>query len=266
MFANALQTRRVIVVGYNNFDSTPAGDESCAFSSSFINITEGAKNKFNLCDLKVVRDGSGSAYYTSGGVSLQILNGNGTTKKTYFWFYNRTHGDKSGVEGWYTDQMGAADALVTPETGITFNAGDGFWLTGARKLITSSGAVLTGTQIQIDTTSAGDESMMLANPYPVSIDLADITVEREGSGSAYYTSGGVSAQVLNGNGTTKKTYFWFYNRTHGDKSGVEGWYTDQMGASDTLITKESNIKLQPGEAYWLTGARKTIKFPALNVQ
>ena len=265
MFANALQTRRVIVVGYNNTDTTLAGDDYRPFTSSFINIAEGAKNKFNLCDLKVARDGSGSAYYIGGTVSLQILNGNGTTKKTYYWFYNRTHGEKSGVEGWYTDALGTASNLVTPETGITFKAGDGFWFKGDRKLVTSSGAVLTATQVEVDTTAAGDDYLMLANPYPVAIDLADITVMREGTGSAYYIGGTVSAQVLNGNGTTKKTYYWFYNRTHGEKSGVEGWYTDALGTAANIITKESNIKLQPNDAYWFKGDRKTIKFPALNL-
>ena len=254
------------VVGYNNTDTTAAGAGGMMFGSSFINIAEGSANKVNLCDLKVARAGSGSSYYIAGGVSLQILNDNGTTKKTYYWFYNRTHGEKSGTEGWYTDFSGAADTLVTPESGVTFKSGDGFWLTGGQKLVSSSGAVLTGTQVAIDSTSAGTGGMIIVNPYPVAVDLADITVEREGSGSSYYIAGGVSVQTLNDNGTTKATYYWFYNRTHGEKSGVEGWYTDFSGAATTLVTKESNIKLQPGEGYWLTGASKTLKFPALNVQ
>ena len=108
--------------------------------------------------------------------------------------------------------------------------------------------------------------MMLANPYPVAVDLADITVHREGSGSTYYIPGSVSVQILNNNGTTKTSYYWFYNRTHGDKSGVEGWYTDSAGTAANLVTKESDIKLQPGDAYWLKGMSKTIKFPSLTVQ
>lgn len=254
------------VVGYQNTDTTAAGAGSMMYSSSFINIAGGSENKINLCDLKVARAGSGSSYYVSGGVVLQLLNNNGTTKASYYWYYNRTHGDKSGTEGWYTTVSGAADSLVTPESGIEFNAGDGFWLTGGQKLVTSSGAVLTGTQVDVDTTAAGAGSMIVANPYPVAVDLADITVARDGSGSTYYISGAVVAQVLNNNGTTKESYYWYYNRTHGDKSGTEGWYTTVSGAADTLVTKASNIKLQPSEGYWVTGNSKTIKFPALNIQ
>lgn len=244
-----------------NTDTTDAGIDYKAFGASFINITAGPENKVNLCDLKIAREGTGSSYYTT--VNLQVLNGNGTTKVNYYWIYNRTHGDKSGTEGWYSDVMGAADKLITPESGVVFNAADGFWLKGNSKIIVSSGAVLTGTQVTVDTTPAGIDYVMIANPYPVAVNLADITVDRTGTGSAFYTT--VNAQILNNNGTTKTNYYWIYNRTHGDKSGIEGWYSDVMGVADKLITKETGILLQPGEAYWVKGNQKTIRFPALNI-
>ena len=249
------------VVGFLNTDTTDAGADYKAFGASFININAGSENKINLCDLKVAREGTGSAYYTT--VNLQVLNGNGTTKTDYYWIYNRTHGDKSGTEGWYTTMGGTAGTQVTPESGITFNAADGFWLKGNSKIIISSGAVLTGTQVTVDTTPAGADYVMIANPYPVAVNLADITVDRAGTGSAYYTT--VNAQILNHNGTTKTDYYWIYNRTHGDKSGIEGWYTTMGGTAGTQITKETGILLQPGEAYWVKGNQKTIRFPALNI-
>ncbi len=249
------------VVGYLNTDTTDAGAEYRSFGASFVNIAKGSDNQINLCDLKVAREGTGSTYYNS--VVLQILNVNGTTKTSYYWLYNRTHGDRSGTEGWYPDAAGTASKLITPESGVTFNAGDGFWVKGNSKIVVSSGAVLTGTQVAIDTTPAGAEYMMVANPYPVAVDLADITVDRDGTGSTYYNS--VVVQILNNNGTTKTSYYWLYNRTHGDRSGTEGWYPDAAGTAAKLITKESNIKLQPGEAYWVKGNSKTIRFPALNI-
>ena len=232
-------------------------DGNVAVGGSFVSV--GAK-KINLVDISVNPGGVGEAYYCSA--NLQTLNTDGTTAKTYYYLYNKKHGGTSGTAGWYLDKTGSADKLITRETGIEFDPGTGFWMQGNGKQITFSGEVLTSsTEISIDTEADGN--VMVANPYPFAVNLADIKIDAGGTGEAYYCTANV--QTLNTDGTTDKTYYYLYNKKHGGTSGTAGWYLDKTGSADKLITRETGIELPASGAYWVQGNGKKIVFPAFTL-
>ena len=239
-------------------------DGNSARGSAF--VTVGGNGKVNLVDIKVDAGGTGPAYYIPGSVVLQTLKSDGSTDTPYFWVYNKRHGGESGgVAGWYLDMAGTDGKLITRESGIEFDPGTGFWVQGNGKKLVSSGQVLTASS-GLPVATRVDGATMIANPYPVTVNLADIKVDAGGTGPAYYIPGSVVLQTLKSDGSTDTPYFWVYNKRHGGESGgVAGWYLDMAGTDGKLITKESGIELEPGDAVWVQGVGKPIVFPAFTL-
>ena len=245
------------VVGYVSRGTEVGGN--VAVGASFVSV--GTK-KVNLVDIGVNPGGEGAAYYCT--VVLQTLKTDGSTDKSYYYIYNKRHGgSQGGVAGWYFDDVGSEDKLITRESGIEFEPGTGFWVQGAGKGLTLSGEVLiSSTGVSVDTEIGGN--VMVSNPYPFPVNLADIGVNVGGEGASYYCT--VVAQTLKTDGSTDKSYYYIYNKRHGgSQGGVAGWYFDDVGSEDKLITRESNIILPAGGAYWVQGVGKKIVFPAFTL-
>lgn len=223
-----------------------------AYAPSFMTV---GTSEVNLADITVNSD----SYISAGNVVLQILNDDGTTKTSYYWIYNATHGGTSGTAGWYKAKTGKPADLVTKESNITFKPGEGFWLKGSGKQIQSQGEVLLNADVVVNTLALGMQ--MVANPFPVDVKLADMIVESD----SYISAGNVVAQILNDDGTTNTSYYWIYNATHGGTSGTAGWYKAKTGKPADLVTKEDDIGLKPGEAYWVKGSGKNIRIQALSL-
>ena len=224
-----------------------------AYAPSFISV---GTQKMNLADITVVSD----AYVSPGNVVIQTLNTDGTTDVSYYWIYNKTHGGESGTAGWYKAKTGKVEDLITKDSGIVFEPGAGFWLQGAGKKLQCSGQVLTDVDVAVTTPASGN--VLVANPFPTALSLADINVISD----AYISPGNVVAQTLNTDGTTAVSYYWIYNKTHGGESGTAGWYKAKTGKVEDLITKESGVELAPGESYWVQGAGKQFKISALKLK
>ena len=88
-------------------------------SGSFISV--GANKTYKLTDLKVETDGEAC----SGEFELQTLDVYGRTDKSYCWYYDRTHGVRSGTAGWYD-----SDGVVAVTDEVVLNPGEGYWVQG----------------------------------------------------------------------------------------------------------------------------------------
>ena len=241
-----LGSQKPNLVGYNTSETPDAGKK--LLGGSF--ITVGSKGSFKLSDLKVDSDGE----YTSGDFELQTLTTSGATKDKYCWFYNKKHGGTSGNAGWYDPD---GEVQYVDDTDVEFEAGSGFWTAGSGLKLVCNGQVLTDTTVKVGTPDAG--KVLIGNPFPVDINLVDLFVDSNDE----YTSGDFEIQTLTTSGATQNKYCWFYNKKHGGTSGVAGWY-DPDG--EVLYTREDNIILPAGGAYWVAGSGLTLVFPQLNLK
>ena len=209
-----------------------------------------------LTDLKVNVDMDNDET-CSGEFVLQTLTTDGRTDKEYYWYADKKHGgSKGGVVGWYNAD---GDEQFIGDTDVEFDAGQAFWTLGSGFKLTSAGQVLTET-VKVTTPGAG--KVLIGNPYPVNLNLVDMTVEvnlDEGE----TCSGEFVFQTLTTDGRTDQEYYWYADKKHGgSKGGVVGWY-DSDG--ETLYTRESGIFLKAGEGYWTLGSGFTLVFPAMSL-
>lgn len=226
---------------------------------TFIAVT--AEKSCTLADLSVT--GYDAPVYdpdmeeTEGGCLgdfvVQFLNGNGTTKMAYYWV-----DDDNGHKGWYASASGAA--IDGGAASVTINAGDSLWTIGRGMTLVSAGAVLT-SDIVYKTPSSG--AVALGNATPVDLTLNKLTVS--GYATPVYdpemeeTEGGCLGdfvvQFLNGNGTTKATYYWV-----DDGNGHLGWYSSASGAS--IEGGASSVSLPAGQGLWIIGRGLFLTVPA----
>ena len=176
---------------------------------------------------------------------IQILNADGKTYATYYYLtdaYDEANDD---------DVLGWANASGDLATSVVLNPGDSVWF----KAITATNLKLSGQvipeavagttkAITIATTSANQFSM-IANPFPATLDIADITWS--GLTPAAYRNRITDApqiQVLNSDGSTYSTYYYLtdaYDEANDDD--VLGW----ANASGDLAT----TAIAPGCGFWL---------------
>lgn len=200
---------------------------------------------------------------TEGGVvgaafGIQFLNGNGTTKATYYWI-----DDGNGHKGWYATP--ACGEIEGGASSITIDAGSCLWIFGRGLNLVSAGQVSTDNIIY-KTTPTG--AVAVGNGTPVDLSLADLTVS--GYADPVYdadmgeTEGGVvgaafGVQFLNGNGTTKATYYWI-----DDGNGHKGWYATP--ACGEIEGGASSVSIPAGQGMWVfgRGLYLTIPAPTLN--
>ena len=213
-------------------------------SGSFISV--GANKTYKLTDLKVDTDGEAC----SGEFVLQTLTNSGRTDKSYYWYYDRNHGIRNGVAGWYD---GDGEVQYVDENDVTFTAGQAFWTLGSGFKLVSAGEVLTST-VDVPTSAGG--KVQIGNPYPVAVKVNDMVVDTDGENC----SGDFVMQTLDVYGRTDKSYYWYYDRRHGKSSGTAGWYD---GDGEVAVTDD--VVLNPGEGYWVLGSGFTLSFPKLTL-
>ena len=237
------------VVGYANLETTTSGSKMIA--PTFLTVS---KSMSTLADLTVT--GYDTPVYdpdmeeTEGGCMggqfvVQRLNGNGTTKDSYYWI-----DDDNGHKGWYADQTGAA-----------INPGEALWIIGTGFTLVSVGQV-SASDIIYKTTESG--SVAVGNGTPVALTLNDLVVS--GYDTPVYdpdmeeTTGGCMGgqfvvQFLNTNGTTKDSYYWI-----DDDNGHKGWYADQTGTA--IENGASSVSIPAGQGLWVVGKGLTLRIPA----
>ena len=199
-------------------------------------ITVGSNGKFKLSDLAVDTNGE----YCEDNFTLSTLTPSGGTDKEYCWFYDKGHGGKTGVAGWYDSD---GEIHYAGEDDVEFESSQGFWVQGYGFKLKASGQVLIETVVAA-TPTAG--KVLIGNPFSSDVNLADIAVDTDGE----YCEDNLTLSTLTPSGGTDKEYCWFYDKGHGGKSGVAGWY-DSDG--ETLYTREDGILLKAGGAYWVQG-------------
>lgn len=169
---------------------------------------------------------------TTGGVAIQILDNYGLMAKIYK-YYKGGRGSFA-TDGWYD-----GTTRITTENDVVFAPGTGLWMTGSDGYsFQTSGQVLFDNVVCKLRTGA----TMIANPYPMSLKLTNIT-----PAGFEKTSGGVAIQILDNYGMTTKTYKYY----KGGRAAyaVDGWYD-----GTTRITLENDVAFEPGAGLWVDGA------------
>ena len=246
------------VVGYQNLETTASGSKMIA--PTFLTV---ASSQSTLADLSVT--GYDTPVYdpdmeeTEGGCMggqfvVQILNGNGTTKASYYWI-----DDDNGHKGWYADRTGAA--IEGGAASVKINPGEALWTIGKGYNLVSAGQV-SDADIVCNTTVSG--SVAVGNGTPASLTLNDLVVT--GYDTPVYdpdmeeTEGGCMGgqfvvQFLNTNGTTKDSYYWI-----DDDNGHKGWYADRTGAA--IKDGAGSVAIPAGQGLWVVGKGLTLRIPA----
>ena len=176
----------------------------------------------------------------NAGMADEDENGN---KMNYYWYDN-----PDVPAGWYD---GNGEVKWDAEN-IIFDAGQAFWIQGEGLTVQGSGAV-NFAPVSVETNAGGNTP--IANPYPVAITLADISV------SGYNTDDGAWGElkmtVLNNAGMAdtdadgnKMNYYWY------DNPDVEaGWY-DGNGE----VKWPDTTSFPAGQGFWIQGEGLVVEF------
>ena len=194
------------------------------------------KNGINLTDIKVnVGD---DVVKTADGVKIQLLDELGFMTKT-FTYHHKDSTKGYTTDGWY---LGNKNIKVGDANDYFFTAGDGFWFGGKKEYsITTSGEVLRQS-LPVDLI---DGNKMIANPYPVAINLSEITVDV--GDDVVKTADGVKIQILDELGFMVKTY------TYHHKDTTKGYTTDGWYLGNKIIKATNDVTFAPGQAMWFGG-------------
>ena len=204
------------VVGYQGFE---IGTDFTWFTPTFGGMTD----EYSIQDIKLI----GFSGY--GEEDIQVLDENGTTVETYFYYNEETAQgiDPSFKEGWY-DESGAWATR-------TFKKGEGFLIENQNdtETVQFAGQVISAPcPIEV-----GTDFTFLGNMTPVGKGIQLIAL------TDFSGYGEEDIQILDENGTTIETYFYYNEETAQgiDPSFKEGWY-DESAAWATRVFK-------PGEAF-----------------
>ena len=208
----------------------------------------GGTDQFKLSDLIVTGYSNDDGAW--GELKLTVLNSYGMAdtddngnKMNYYWFDN-----EESAAGWYD-----SDGLVKWDSeNIIFEAGQAFWVQGEGLTVQGSGAV-NFAPVTVETNAGGNTP--IANPYPVAITLADISV------SGYSTDDGAWGElkmtVLNSYGMAdtdadgnKMNYYWFDN-----EETATGWYD-----SDGAVQWSESTSFPAGQGFWIQGEGLIVEF------
>ena len=160
---------------------------------------------------------------TDGKTSIQILDENGLTEGTYYWFNEFVDGNTTYPAGWF-DFSGAtpADISLAPGEGVFFYTEE------------SGVTIQSAGEVPGEITHDISGFVMVGNGSPVTIDIDSVTV-------AGATDGKTSIQILDEDGLTEATYYWFNEFVDGNTTYPAGWF-DFSGATP------AEISLDPGQA------------------
>ena len=170
---------------------------------------------------------------------IQILNAAGTGYTTYYYLSDAEDDEENEVLGW-------ADGVGDLVTTINLNPGDAVWF----KAITATnlklkGEVISGNTKAITvTTTKADQFSMIANPFPTTLDINDITWS--GLTPSTYSKRLTEApqiQVLNAAGTGYTTYYYINDAEDENEDEVTGWADGVGDLAETAIGV--------GKGFWL---------------
>lgn len=185
-----------------------------------------------------------------GELKLTVLDNAGLEAKdddgntmNYYWYDN-----EDVTAGWYD---GNGEVRWDAEN-VVFEAGQAFWVQGEGLTIQGSGAV---NFAPVTVTTAPNGNTAIANPYPVAITLADISVSgynlEDGAwGELKMTvldNAGMEAYDNNGN---IMNYYWYDN-----PDVAAGWY-DGNGE----VQWPEATSFPAGQGFWIQGEGLTVEF------
>ena len=169
---------------------------------------------------------------TSDNVYIQTLDAYGRTLTSYGW------------NDWAAETACWVNDDYEPVEGVSFAAGQGLWVQG---LTTDQGIQSAGAVGSLDVTvTLKSGCTATGNPFPVSVDLQDITVTGED------TSDNVYIQTLDAYGRTLTSYGW------------NDWAADEPCWVNDDYEKVEGVAFTPGQGLWVQGTStsQALVFPA----
>ena len=176
---------------------------------------------------------------TSDNVFIQTLDAYGRTVDSYGWI--NWAGESGNQEAWCDDNY-------TILTGVSFQAGQGLWVTSNSEedqTVQTAGKVGTN-DVTVALRLGGT---LTGNPFPTSVNIQDILPQGDD------TSDNVFIQTLDAYGRTVNSYGWI--NWAGENGNQEAWVDDNYNVLDVTFT--------PGQGLWITTNSEepqTIRFPA----
>ena len=214
MFGGTAAIQSQNIVGYAQ---TKLQKNGLTIGAQFIPVSG---KSFDLVDLKV----TGYAESTEADVQVQTLDEFGRTVANYAYY------DVSGeLTAWVDD-----DDNEVVEGQVTFQPGEGLWsmTTGDGFGVQTSGQIAT-SDVSVELQQNG---LSIANPTPLTIDLADCLVEGyDGS-----TEADVQVQTLDEFGRTVANYAYY---------DVPGELTAWVDDGDNEL-EAGKVTIKPGQGLW----------------
>ena len=183
---------------------------------------------------------------SSDSVSFSVLNDTGLNGDSYLWIDYYENPETGELESCWVD--GAFEKV----TGYTLKPGEALWVQAdsTDQLFQSAGRVNTSdvaVQLRFGSTLTG-------NPFPVTLDLQDITCSDN-------CSDAVSFSILNDIGLNGDSYFW-----------VDWYDPDEDGVTESCwvdgeFEKVKDFKVTPGMGLWVQAdhSDQYITFPGVEL-
>ncbi len=227
------------MVGYANNDTV---NGFTVVTPQFRNINDG---NFSLLSFS-----AGEDMYDN--LTVNQIDEFGTTIHTYTWTTSADDGtDSYDKIGWADD----AYMIVTNPDAISFVPGESLLA------YSSGGSIQSAGQVREEdaTVQLCNGWTLAGNPYPVSVNVADLLPSSKNGIEDTYDQ--VTVNIINEFGTTVHTYTWTTSADDGTESYDKiGWADD-----DYMIINDSNVKtLDPGQGVMVYGSSSEhyLTFPA----
>ena len=186
----------------------------------------------------------------AGSISIQTLNAQNRTVKTFYWLTDDDFGTDDGDDGWFenknstgTDDL--SDYVFAPGEGVLLFSGDG------TINLTVSGEVKYPTSV-----SCRESFSITGNYLPVPLQIQDMIPTGEAAGGA----GSITIQTLNAQNRTVKTFYWLTDDDFGTDDGDDGWFESK---NSTGTDDLSAYEFAPGEGFLIFSGDGaiTLQFP-----
>ena len=183
---------------------------------------------------------------SSDSVSFSVLDNTGLNGDSYFWIDYYENPETGETESCWVD--GAFEKV----SGYTLNPGEALWVyaDSTDQLFQSAGRVNTSdVAVQLR-----QGSTLTGNPFPVTLDLQDITCSDNSSDS-------VSFSILDNTGLNGDSYFWIDYYENPKTGETESCWVDGE------FEKVNGFKVTPGMGLWVyaDSSDQYITFPGVEL-
>ena len=163
---------------------------------------------------------SGYSSMEANAAQIQILNASGSGYNKYYYISDAYDSGGSEVTGWADGNGDLAESAI--------NIGKGFWFKAPAAAISGTASLTLNGQVSENAsgvvTFTANTFALAANPFPVAVDFADVTVSGiTAVGYDDMESDAAQIQVLNASGSGYNRYYYINDAYDAGGATVTGW-------------------------------------------